>query len=61
MILETVSKGFETTAFVSIVTVLNVFNILKPLPSEGSFHLRKDKNAIKETGIFLAILGESLA
>jgi hypothetical protein len=40
---------------------LNVFNILKLLSFEGSFHLRKEKNAAKETVVVLISLDEVLA
>jgi hypothetical protein len=36
------------------------FDILEPLSFEGSFHLRKEKDAIKVTGIVFTILDEVL-
>jgi hypothetical protein len=35
--------------------------MLRPLSVEGSFHLKKEKNLIKKTGIVLRSLDEALA
>lgn len=40
---------------------VNDFNILKPLFSEGSFHVRREKNAMKKIRIALTGLDEALA
>jgi hypothetical protein len=50
-ILKTVGKNLQSSRVqFGRYAFLNVFSIQKPLSSEGRFHLRKEKNAIKKLG-----------
>jgi hypothetical protein len=62
MVLKTVGKGLQKNNLrFGRHASLHVFNILKPLPFEDSFHLRREKNTIFESGIVLTSLDEVLA
>jgi hypothetical protein len=54
---ENSQKNLRRRAFSSAVT----FSFLKSLPFEDSFHLRKEKNAVRKILIVLKRPGEVLA